>query len=229
MITKIRHLIRGLLRKHALAKRLGCRFSHASQLDDRSGFGQGVVIGGSSIIVDSNLGRNTYVAGAKVAHADVGSFCSIGPEALIGPGSHPTHFVSTNPLFYSTRTLFGWSFADKDLVDDTARIHIGSDVWIGARAIVFNGVRIGHGAIVGANALVNKDVPPYAIVAGVPARLLRMRFPDNVVNALLEWHWWDLSDDLLRQLAPQFCAANRLTFDAITELRNIATELQKTS
>ena len=219
MYSKLFHLLHSHWRKLALARGVGCRFSFSSRVDERSCFERGVVIGGSADIVDSSFGRNTYVAGAKVAHANVGAFCSIGPEALIGAGTHPTNFVSTSPLFYSTRTLFGRSFAVQDLVDDTARVFIGSDVWIGAKATIFNGTRIGHGAIIGAAALVNKDVPPYAIVGGVPAKVLRMRFPDEVVDALLRWRWWDLPDDILVKLADQFCPQTLPDSRLIKELR----------
>lgn len=229
MYSKLFHLLHVLWRKRDLAKSVGCRFSFASRVDERSRFECGVVIGGSTDIVDSSFGRNTYVADAKVAHADVGAFCSIGPEALIGSGTHPTNFVSTSPLFYSTRTLFGRSFAVQDLVDDTARVFIGNDVWIGAKAIIFNGTRIGHGAIIGAAALVNKDVPPYAIVGGVPAKILRMRFPDEVVDALLRWRWWELPDDILVKLADQFCPQSLSNSHQIRELRAKADSFMQTT
>ena len=115
----------------------------------------------------------------------MGAFCSLGPEILIGLGIHPLQYVSTYPGFYAP-DLVSWSvrisfMRKKYHLLKHAPIIIGSDVWIGARAIVRDGVNIGHGAVIGAGALVTKDVAPYSIVGGVPARLIRMRFSDDIV------------------------------------------------
>src|SRR5690606_40549227 len=84
------------------------------------------------------------------------------------------------------------------------RVSVGSDVWIGAGSIVLDGISIGDGAIIAAGAVVNKDVPPYAIVGGVPARIIRYRFDEETRAALLEWRWWDLDNSKLQALAPGF-------------------------
>ena len=146
-----------------------------------------------------NVGRNSVIAGATF-----GNFCSVGPEVRLGFGEHPTHLISTSPVFYSTKGQCNLSFADRDLFPETVPIEIGSDVWIGANVFIRDGVRVGIGAILAAGAVVARDVPEYAIAGGVPARVIRWRFPEAVRVRLLQTRWWDWSLDRLRQFAPLF-------------------------
>lgn len=172
------------------------------------------------LIHDSVIGRHTYFAKSKVVRADIGAFCCIGPEVLIGGlGRHPTNFISAHPVFYSTRLQSGKTFAEKDLVEEISRVSIGSDVWIGARAMILDGINVGDGAIVAAGAVVIKDVPPYAIVGGVPAKLIRYRFSPDVISLLLEWKWWQLPDSVLNILAKDFCSCNEWSYDLVNEIR----------
>jgi len=128
------------------------------------------------------IGDHSYVnCGAIVASGSIGRFCSIGPYALI------LH-LSTSPKLYGRANILR---AESTWDDFPAPPVIGSDVWVGAFAFVKQGVRIGHGAIVGAGAVVTRDVPPYAIVGGVPARLIRHRFPPATIDSLLETEWWE--------------------------------------
>jgi len=154
----------------------------------------------------TSLGRMTYVAEAsRIGFADIGAFSSIGPNVLLGGlGCHPVDRLSTHPAFYSSRLQAGDTFSENDLFEELPRVTVGSDVWIGAGSIVLDGVKIGNGAIIAAGAVVTKDVPPYAIVGGVPARLIRYRFDQETINALLEWRWWDLDNNQLQGLAPGF-------------------------
>lgn len=119
----------------------------------------------------------------------IGSFCSIANEVVIfGGGEHRVDWISTFPL----RIAFGDSLAGKDGHPSTkGETNIGSDVWIGFRAIILSGVTIGDGAIIGAGAVVAGNVPPYAIVAGNPAKIIRYRFKPYVVDKLLQIRWWD--------------------------------------
>lgn len=153
-----------------------------------------------------SLGRMSYVAeGSRIGFADIGAFSSIGPNVLLGGlGRHPVDKLSTHPAFYSTRLQAGASFVQADLEEELPRVDVGSDVWIGAGSIVLDGLSIGHGAIVAAGAVVAKDVPPYAIIGGVPARLIRYRFEEKTVEALLEWRWWNLDMEKLAVIARRF-------------------------
>lgn len=172
-------------------------FVGSSLVGDKVTMGTGCSISrGAQIANGVRLGDFSYVnCGALVASGEFGRFCSVGPYAIIGMPDHPTNLLSTSPKLYGPENLFGLA---SDWDDFPHPPQIGSDVWIGAFAFVRQGVRIGHGAIVGAGAVVTHDVPPYGIVAGVPARLIRFRFaPDTVAN-LLEARWWERS---LKELA----------------------------
>jgi len=158
-----------------------------------------------------SLGDFTYIAsGTKISRAKIGKFCSIGPDCKIGLGKHPTKsFVSTHPIFYSTLkqaqiAFADIAFADKNYFEEFGNIEIGNDVWIGANAIIVDGIKIGDGAIVAAGAVVTKDVPPYAIVGGVPAKIIRYRFDKDEIAKLLELKWWDKDINYLKSNFKKF-------------------------
>ena len=109
--------------------------------------------------------------------------------------------ISTHPVFFSTRMQSGYTFADESYFEEYRGTTIGNDVWIGANAIVIDGVRIGDGAVVAAGAVVTKDVPAYAIVGGVPARIIRYRFLQTDIDVLLKINWWLLPDKVLKNVA----------------------------
>jgi acetyltransferase-like isoleucine patch superfamily enzyme len=167
-------------------------------------------------LIDITMGDYSYTGPrSRLTHAKIGKFCSIAPEVIIGLGKHPTRdFISTHPAFFSLNRQAGFaafSFVSVSNYQDYETCTIGHDVWIGARAIVLDGVKIGNGAIIGAGAVVTKDVPPYAIVGGVPARILRYRFEPTEIEYLQNFKWWDkdvewLHDNHLRfHEAHKFC------------------------
>ncbi|WP_372776560.1 CatB-related O-acetyltransferase [Mangrovibacterium sp.] len=148
------------------------------------------------------VGRYTYIGeNCTFERTTIGAFCSIGPEVMCGMGSHPMDFVSTYPGFYSNHASGAtWLGAKHDTKEFTPA-EIGSDVWIGARAIIIGGTKIGHGAVVAAGSVVTKDVPPYAIVGGVPARIIRYRFDSELIELLLKTEWWNYSILKLKSVA----------------------------
>jgi acetyltransferase-like isoleucine patch superfamily enzyme len=154
-------------------------------------------------LTDVRIGRSSYV-GRETYLSDVtaGAFCSIGPRTMMGFGDHPADFPSTAPVFYSTRRQSGLTFAERDSFVERRPITLGADVWIGAHVFVRDGVTIGDGAIVAAGAVVTRDVPAYAIVGGTPAKVIRMRFSDEIVDLLKELRWWTWPDDFLRAAQP---------------------------
>lgn len=143
---------------------------------------------------DIHLGDFSYVArNTLIQHAKIGKFCSIGPNVSIGLGTHPSStFVSSHPLFYSTnKQTGGLKIVEIDLFKEYEHTTIGNDVWIGANAIIKSGIKIGDGAIVASGAVVTKDVAPYSIVGGVPAKHLKYRFSDSQILFLKSLKWWD--------------------------------------
>lgn len=139
----------------------------------------------------------------------VGAFCSfaLGVRILLG-GQHRADWGSTYPfpaMFPELGHIKDYSISRGDVV-------IGSDVWICTDATILSGVSIGHGAIVAAGAVVTRDVPPYAIVAGNPARLVRFRFPPDVVERLLASAWWTWPASELLQIAPLLCSSDLSAF-----------------
>lgn len=155
-------------------------------------FGMYNVVYNDVSLTNVHLGDAAYIAnGSTIANTAIGKFCSIGPGVRSGLGVHPTHFVSTHPIFYSPKKQAGRTFADKEYFKENRPVNIAHDVWIGANAIIADGITIGTGAIIGAGAVVTKDVAPYAIVGGVPARLIRYRFSPDEIDRLLASRWWE--------------------------------------
>lgn len=164
-------------------------------------FGNYNNIGDNVELTDVSIGDYTYIApGAIIKNATLGNFCSIGPEIFIGLGKHPAKkFVSTHPLFFSTRGQVNKIVCDKVYFEEFAPVSIGNDVWIGARAIIMDGVSIGNGAIIGAGAIVTKDIPPFAIVGGAPAKLIKYRFEPSEIEILESTKWWNLDFRILEK------------------------------
>ena len=137
----------------------------------------------------------------EIVNTEIGAFCSIANNVKIGGARHPIEWVSTSPVFYSGRGSVKKKMSTFGR-DEDKHTTIGNDVWIGANAIIIQGVKIGNGAVIGAGAIVTKDVGDYEIVAGNPARVIRKRFSDEIISDLLQLRWWDYSDELLQDAAP---------------------------
>ncbi len=152
------------------------------------------------------IGRHTY--GTPIIDSypgsekgiTIGAFCSISRDVvMITGGIHPTHWVSTFPF----RVHWHMAGAYEDgMPSSKGDIVVGSDVWIGTEAMIHSGVTIGDGAVVAARSVVTRDVPPYAVVAGVPAKVVRFRFEDKVIQSLLRIRWWDWDDEAVREAVP---------------------------
>jgi acetyltransferase-like isoleucine patch superfamily enzyme len=155
---------------------------------------------GKNTLFEGNLGFGSYITDNAVVSGNIGRYCSIASGVKVLSGTHPLKdFVSTSPAFYSLLKQSNLTFAKEQhfnefLYADVANkysIIVGNDVWIGANAIIIGGITIGNGAVVLAGATVTKDVPPYAIVGGVPAKIISKRFDDDTIKFLEAFKWWE--------------------------------------
>lgn len=150
------------------------------------------------------IGRYSYVSRETlIQHTDIGSFCSVSEKCNIGMPSHPVSMVSTSPVFLKGNNYLKENFAEIEY-EDCPKTVIGNDVWIGANALIKSGVHIGDGAIIAAGAVVVKDVPSYAIVGGVPAKIIKYRFDKGTVKQLLDQQWWNWDEKQLKREGNQF-------------------------
>ena len=184
----------------------GVRFSPSTYLNLRTSFEGNNVIGKKTTISNSCIGKGSYIGqNSNLANCEIGRFWSIASDVSIIVGTHPTNFVSTSPAFFSLRKQNGKTYVGQQLFEEVqTKTIIGNDVWIGEGVRIMGGVKIGDGAIIGARALVVKDVPPYAIVGGVPAKIIRYRFDESTIKELEWFQWWNKPEEWLRKNAGYF-------------------------
>lgn len=172
-------------------------------------------IGEGSNIENVCMGLGSYISNnGSIRNTKIGRYTSIGPNCqTIVFGTHPTSkFVSSHPAFYSKSPVVSNSFVKKDKYDEfkwidkqnKISITIGNDVWIASNVTILEGVAIGDGAIIATGAVVTKDVPPYALVGGVPAKIIKYRFEDEDIDFLRKILWWNKSEEWIRNYAEYF-------------------------
>lgn len=198
------------LPSHLRKKRLGAKpLVHETSVVRDSRFGKFCKVGARTTVIESVFGDYSYaVNDCEIVYCDIGKFVSIGALAGLNPANHPMERAAQAHFTYRS-----WQYFE-DLADETQefdkrraqRVVIGHDVWIGRAAIVLPGRSIGNGAIVGAGAIVTKDVAPYTIVAGNPAKVIRRRFPEAIAERLDRLAWWHWSHRDLRRAVPDFRA-----------------------
>lgn len=167
-------------------------------------------VGSGSNCVHVQIGRYSYLGkNNSLCNVRLGSFCSVASYCAIGGGVHPLDMVSTSPVFYAGRNVFGTHFSEHP-TELNRPVTIGNDVWIGEGVFICDGVTVGDGAVIGAHSVVTHDIPPYAVVAGAPAKVIRMRFDERTVERLLKLRWWDLPDAELKRAAGCFDDVQKL-------------------
>lgn len=175
-----------------------------------------VRISETRIFHDFSMGAFSYVSGGFLYHTHIGRYCSLANGLHIGQGNHPVDWLSSHPFQYQKLQFqVGENFRDKHLyeadientdptmvssVPKPNKTVIGNDVWVGHGAFIVNGVTIGDGCVIGGRSVVTKDVPPYSIVVGNPAKVIKLRFSEEIVSQLLELKWWDFAPWQLRHI-----------------------------
>lgn len=210
MILKLfRQLIPYCIKYHIRILRLRLRYPgrkiNSHFINDKVILGKPCVIHRDVEIAGGvQIGDYSYVnTGTIIVSGSIGKFCSIGYFCQIGVHEHPLDFMSTSPLIYSGENIFQTKSSWNDIYSPPL---IGNDVWIGSKAIILQGVNIGDGAVIAAGAVVTKDVPPYAIVGGVPAKLIRYRFDEKEIGFLLKLKWWNMPPEELYKFKDCFLA-----------------------
>lgn len=159
-------------------------------------------------------GKHSYISrDSSINREDtiIGSFCSISDGVRIGLAQHPTNYFSTSHFCFDNLNREDVGFVDEPCA-------IGNDVWIGSDVLIMGGINVGDGAVLAAGAVVTKDVPPYAIVGGVPAKVIRYRFDEETIKELLELKWWDMPDEKIKQIP--FNVPIQESIRVMRELRN---------
>jgi len=208
VLSNVKLFIKQILAKVALALDSQAQFFEFHELKQR-----GLLV----------IGRHTYgspkiwMYQGSECNVTIGGFCSIGPGVqIIAGGIHPPSWVSTYPF----RIKWQMNGAYEDGMPATkGNISIGSDVWLGTDVVILSGVSIGHGAIVATRSVVTHSVPPYAIVAGSPAKIVKFRFEDDNVKILLKIAWWDWDEAQIKEAVPLLSSGNVDMF--IEQYRNI--------
>ena len=184
---------------------------HTCNLKYKNANFEGGNVLGPLVTFEGSLGYGSYICSKSYISGKIGRYCSIASNVKVICGTHPTNYVSTHPCFYSTRCQSGFTYSDKNSFAEEKyadcegnRIVIGNDVWIGADVLILSGVSIGDGAIIAAGAVVVKDVEPYSIVGGVPAKEIRKRFSSEQIQKLLDIKWWNQSQQWIKEHADSF-------------------------
>lgn len=194
-IKKKRYLL--TYKENKLKLSIGCEIIDSS-------FGINNFLGENVSFVNSSIDDHSYVnVNSKIKNTKIGKFTSIGPNVQIVLGVHPSNFVSSHPSFYANNKPFD-TFSDNVYIKEYNEVLIGNDVWIGEGVVIPGGVSIGNGAIITSRAVVTKDVEPYSIVGGVPAKHIKYRFDSLTVDEINKSEWWNWEDAELRRVYKDF-------------------------
>jgi len=173
------------------------KLGYSTSYDNKTHFEGFNRVGDYSRINNSSIGRCSYIgSNTNLDNCAIGRYCCIASFVKVIVATHPVNFVSIHPVFFSTKKQCGKSYVNQQIFPEELSIEgksvlIGNDVWIGQNVILMGGLKIGDGAVIGTGAIVTKDVPAYAIVGGVPAKLIKYRFSEDKIQQLAIIKWWN--------------------------------------
>lgn len=189
------------------------RSAKSAIIDSKDKFEGNNFIGKNAVVKDCEIGFASYIAyESYIEHCQIGKYCCIGPCVKTITGKHPIEFAAMHPFFYSKNNQIGKSYVNSskydehDYVDDERhyQVSIGNDVWIGNSVKIMAGVHIGNGAVIAAGAIVVNDVEPYSIVGGIPAKVIKWRFPSEIITRLENIKWWNFDEAVIKKNADLF-------------------------
>jgi phosphonate metabolism protein (transferase hexapeptide repeat family) len=195
-------------------------FIHQDAKIVKSRLGAYTEVGPRTAIQETVMDDYSYITNdGNVIYSLIGKFCSLAAMVRINPGNHPMHRAAQHHFTYRSRQ-FGLGEDDPEVFDwrRSEKVILGNDVWVGHGAVVLAGVSVGNGAVVGAGAVVTKNVAPYTIVAGVPAKVVRLRFPKEIQEAMERIRWWDWPHQRLKETMKDF---RKMSIDAFCEKYDI--------
>lgn len=163
-------------------------------------------IGRNNSIAESSINDYSYTCeNCQIIYSEIAKFVNIASYVRLNPGQHPMQWISQHHFLYR-KEMYGFGEDDNAFFQwrKSQKVIIGNDVWLGHNSVVMGGITVGDGAVIGSSSVVTKDVPPYAVVAGVPAKVIKHRFSEKIIKKLLEIKWWEWPHEIIMERLNDF-------------------------
>lgn len=196
LLNKVLTLFKRLIKKILFTQNNPTCVIGSSVIITDCDFGKYVKVFNDTQLFNSKIDDYSYIQyGGKINNCDIGKFCSIAAFVSIAPGIHDMNKVTTHPSLIQKSTPLPLVFATKNNIISNKRVVIENDVWIGERVVILDGIKIGNGSVIASGAVVTKDVEPYSVVGGVPAKHIKYRFDSETNEIFQKSEWWDFPEE----------------------------------